>query len=142
MSDRIAELEAKRAAKLAERSAARDAQYAIDLEARIELEELHGTLVAVTAKVHTEGSPTFALVRAPSPVEYKRFVDMVGKASKSGNTSAQRTAAEMMARACWVYPEGDEAQSAMLESYSGLLTTMANTVAALAQGESEEQGKD
>jgi hypothetical protein len=138
---RIDELEAKLEAKRAERAAGRETQYEKDLEARIDLEEQHGTIAAVEIARFVPGQPTRAYLRTPSVPEYKRYKAQVyANAQKKGAVSLQQ-AQELLAASCWVYPAGKEAQDAMLEAFPGLLTPLSTAASALAEGKAEEEGK-
>ncbi len=139
---KVAELEAKRAKLQAERAAAEEAQYEVDLEARIELEELHGIVAHVKVARFRPGQPTHAYLRTPTRDEYKRFKAQIFASSsgKKGAVSPQ-VASEMLATACWIYPSEKDAQDAMLDAFPGLLTPMSSAAAGLAQGEEETEGK-
>ncbi len=141
---RAEELEAKLEAKRAERAAAEEAQYEKDLEARIELEDEHGTIAAVKVSKFVAGQPTRAFVRMPSSAEYKRYKAQVYAASSANRKSATSTlqAQELLAQSCWVYPATKEAREAMLEAFPGLLTPLIIAATALAEGVAEESGKD
>ena len=139
---KVQELEEKLQAKRDERAKAEEAQYEKDLEARIDLEEEHGTIAHVKVARFSPGQPTHAYLRTPSAVEYKRYKAMMFAANGQKNKSkAQQDAQEQLARACWVYPAPD-AQEAMLEKFPGLLTPLSMAAAALAEGAAESEGKD
>ena len=140
---KVEELEAKLAAKRADRAKAEEAQYEKDLGALIELEDEHGSIASVKVSRFVAGQPTRAFLRTPNAAEYKRYKDLVFRAAadKRAATSAQ-AAQEQLARSCWVYPAGDAAQVAMLEAFPGLLTPLSMAAAALAEGKAEEVGKD
>jgi hypothetical protein len=139
---KIAELEAKRAAKLAEKAKAEEAQYEKDLEARIDLEDEHGTIAAVKVSRFVLGQPTMALLRTPNKDEYKRYkAQMFNHASGKKGGLTPQAVQEQLADACWVYPAGKEAKSEMLDAFPGLLTPLSMAAAALAEGVAEEEGK-
>lgn len=125
------------------------AQYEIDLQERIDLEDVHGQLTAVKVSRFVEGQPTIALVRTPTAIEYKKFKDLVHRAVGMKNETAKKgEAIDQIARSCWVYPkqrekdgESSAAQEEMLEAFPGLLTPIANVAIALAEGKSEDEGK-
>lgn len=139
--------------KLQDRREARakreEAQYNVDLEARIDLEDEHGQLTAVRVSRFVDGQPTLALVRTPTASEYKRFKDLVHRAVGMKNETTKKSEAiDQIARSCWVYPapkaadgEPSDAQNEMLETFPGLLTPIANVAIALAEGKSEDEGK-
>lgn len=142
MSSRIEELEAKLEAKRAEREKAEEQQYEVDLEARIELEEEHGTIAAVKVSRFAPGQPTRAYLRTPSGPEYKRYKALMFAAQQQKNTpKSQVEAQEQLARSCWVYPASKEDQEAMLAAFPGLLSPLALAAAALAEGKAEDEGK-
>lgn len=138
----VEEMEALLASRKADREKAKADQYAKDLEAYAALDEEHGGGVArVCVSVFKQGQPTFAVLRMPSGVEYKRYVDQVNRAAEKKNVKATRDAAELLAKACWVYPKEKEAQESMLEEFPGLLTSMAIAASSLAEGKAEDEGK-
>lgn len=139
---KIAELEAKLEAKRLERAKAEEAQYELDLEARIALEEEFGTIAAVKVSRFVPGQPTRAYLRTPNGPEYKRYkAQMFAASSNKKSPVTPQQAQEMLAAACWVYPAGKEAQDAMLEAFPGLLTPLSMAAASLAEGKAEDEGK-
>ncbi len=70
MSAKTEELEKKLEASRAERAAAEETQYELDLEARIELEAEFGTIAAVKVARFVPGHPTRAYLRTPRGSEY------------------------------------------------------------------------
>ncbi|OFX05627.1 MAG: hypothetical protein A3E78_14485 [Alphaproteobacteria bacterium RIFCSPHIGHO2_12_FULL_63_12] len=140
---RVAELEAKRAALQAAKAEAEEAQYEKDLEARIALEEEHGTIAAVKVSRFVPGQPTHAYLRTPNANEYKRFKAQIfaAQAGKKGGVTPS-VATEMLAESCWLYPAEKEARDAMLEVFPGLLSPISAAAVALAQGTEEAEGKD
>ncbi len=138
---KIAELEAKLEKRKSDSAKAERTQYAIDLEARLALEEEHGAIAGVKVPRFKVGIPTSAFLRTPTGVEYKRYIDMIGKAVDKKNMVSVRAASELLAKACWVYPSTDEAKAAMVEAFPGLLTPLSAAAAALAEGKGEEEGK-
>ncbi|MCL2724855.1 MAG: hypothetical protein FWD69_10510 [Polyangiaceae bacterium] len=139
--EKIEELEAKRAQRLAELDQQELDQRILDLEARETVEEEHGLVGAVNVTRFSPGFPTCAYVRTPTAAEYKRFVDQVGKAVEKKSSTTQRSASELLANSCWVYPNTPEERKAMLQEFPGLLTTLAIAATALAEGKAEEEGK-
>lgn len=143
MSSKVEELEAKLQAKRAERAKAEEAQYEIDLQARLDLEEEHENLSSVQVPRFTPGQPTRAYVRTPNAAEYKRYKDLTYKAVRDPKaTTSIQGAQEQLARACWVYPGTKEAQDSMLAAFPGLLTPLSSQAVALAEGKGEDEGKD
>jgi hypothetical protein len=148
-AERIAAANETLAKKRAARAAAREEQEANDLEARIRLEEEHGPLAAVSASRFEPGQPTMAFVRKPTVPEYKRYKTQVygaahekGKRNTIGNPTLSREAQELLAKSCWVYPETEEARDAMLATYPGILSPLSQAATALAEGATEDEGKD
>lgn len=139
VSAKTEELEQKIEARRVARAEAEEAQYAIDLEARIALEEEHGNIAAVKVRF-TPGQPTRAYLKTPTPAQYKRFKDQVHRAVDRKNVQAQQDAGELLARSCWIYPDADK-QAAMLDACPGLLSPISIAAAALAEGKAEEEGK-
>src|SRR5579872_4194296 len=86
---KVEEIEARRAARKAESSKARDAQYEKDLEAfeALEIEHGDGCVARLSVRGFVPGLPTFAVVKSPGGTSfYKRYTDMVRRAQK--NTQA------------------------------------------------------
>lgn len=139
---KIDELEKKRAERLEARAKKKAEQYEKDLEARIELEDEHGTLAAVQVS-YVEGHPTMALVRRPDGPEYKRFKDLVGRYATGDAKSAKKVqeASETLGRMACVYPAEKELDE-MIVAFPGLLTSLGNVAGALAQGAAVDEGKD
>ncbi len=139
---RAEELEAKLAAKRAERAAAEETQYEKDLEARIALEDEHGNIAAVKVSRFTPGQPTRAYLRTPNASEYKRYKAQMFAASGSKRAAlSPQQIQEQLAESCWVYPATKEEKASMLDAFPGLLTPLSMAAAALAEGTAEEEGK-
>ena len=138
---RVEALEAKLAENRAARAKAEEAQYEIDLAARIDLEEEHGTIAAVKVSRFMPGQPTQAYLKTPTGPQYKRYKDQIHRAVDKKNIASQQDAAELLAKSCWVYPASDEAKAAMLEAFPGLLTPLSMAAASLAEGKAEDEGK-
>lgn len=141
MSSKSDELEKKLEAMRATRAQAEETQYEADLEARIELEVEHGTIAAVKVSRFSPGQPTHAYLRTPTGPEYKRYKDQIHRAVDRKSVPAQQDAIDLLARTCWVYPAGDEAQKAMLAAFPGLLTPLFTAASSLAEGKAVEEGK-
>jgi hypothetical protein len=139
----LAELEELQAKRREERAKLEDAQRAVDLQARFDLEDEHveGGIAAVSVSRFVPGQPTQAYVRTPTPVEYKRYLDQVHRGVDKKSLRAQRDAQELLAQSCWVYPRKPEDRQAMLAIFPGILTPISVAAAALAEGRSEEEGK-
>ncbi len=149
---KIEELEAKLEANRLARANAESDQYEKDLEARIALEETHGTVAAVKVARFTPGHPTRAYLRTPTSAEYKRYKSLLyrAQADKKSAVMTAQCAQDQIAKACWVYPAPDPTtkdgisaeQVAMLEAFPGLLTQLFIAATALAEGKTEDTGKD
>ncbi len=138
----VAELEAKLEEKRAARAAAEEAQYEKDLEARLVLEDEHGTIAAVKVSRFVAGQPTRAYLRTPNSSEYKRYkAQMFAVAANKKSALSPQQIQEQLAEACWVYPAAKDAKAAMLEAFPGLLTPLSMAAAALAEGTAEDEGK-
>lgn len=147
MSKRTEELEERLARSREEREKAEEAQYEIDLEARIKLEEEHDIVAAVKVARFATGFPTRAYVRTPTSSEYKRYKDSIHRAVDKRNVKSQQEAGDQIARACWVYPAPGEGglsdeQAAMLGRFPGLLTAIGLAAIGLAEGKTLDEGKD
>ena len=122
------------------RASAEKVQRLKDLQARVELEDEHGELAAVSVAKFRDGQPTMALIRTPSVPEYKRYKDKIFHAKQ--NAKALKAASEELAAQCWVYPKSQEERDAMIEAFPGLLTPISLAATALAEGVTEAVGKD
>jgi hypothetical protein len=140
---KVEALEAKLAESRAKRAEAEEAQYEEDLGALLELEEEHGAVASVKVSRFVAGQPTRAFLRTPNAAEYKRYKDLIFRAQmdKNAKTSAV-SAQEQLAKSCWIYPSGDEAQASMLAAFPGLLSSIGLAATSLAEGKAEEVGKD
>lgn len=136
---RLEGLEAKLEERRIARNAARDEQKAVDLEAKFALLDEFDTLATVEATGFKPGVSVLAFVRAPNAAEYKRYKDQLFRAADKKSAMASKDAGELMARACWVYPPVGEAQSAMLEAFAGLVSSISAAAIALAEGKVEEE---
>lgn len=136
------EIEKRRAERAAAHDKARAAQELKDLEAIDAYEAASGEpLYTMTANGFKAGAAVKIAFRAPSPVEYKRFCDMVGKAMAKDDPLARRKAQEMLAETCIVYPlEGDERKKT-LEAHPGVLISLAIECAKVVELRNEEEGK-
>ncbi len=142
----VEELEKKLEDNRKARADLEEEQYVKDLTARIDLEEEHGTIAAVKVARFRPGQPTMALLRTPTSSEYKRYKDLIHRAVDKKNVAGQQEAADQLGKSCWVYPAraekgADDAQTAMLDAFPGLLTSIAMASAALAEGKTEGVGK-
>jgi predicted RNase H-like nuclease len=139
---RVEELLKARDKQLADRAAAKEAQFEKDLEARIELEAEFGQVVAIDMPRFVPGQPTQAFVRTPDQSQYKRYKSQVYAAAqkKPGAISVQE-AQELLAKACWCYPKTQAERDEMLDAFPGLLTPLSTAAAFLAEGKSEDEGK-
>lgn len=139
----IEEIEKRRAARLADHDKARLEQERVDLETIDALEEANGEpLHTMTANGFKAGVPVKAAFRAPSGIEYKRYVDMVGKAQQKSDSVARVRAQELLAEVCWMYPAKDsDARKAMFDAFPGVLISLAIEAAKVAELRSEAEGK-
>lgn len=139
--DKIQQLEEKRELLKNERAKLEKAQYAVDLEARIELEEEYESIAGVKVVKFVRGQPTHAFVRSPKPGEYKRYKDLVFRTQQKQDSKGTKEAQEQLATSCWVYPKTKEEREKMLEEFPGILTPIALAAINLAEGRAEEEGK-
>jgi hypothetical protein len=104
MSSRIEEIEARIAARKEKHEAGKLAQYEQDLEALDQLEAAYGygKVARVNLNTWVDGFPTFVVVRAPKPIEFKRYQDQLADPKKHASA-----AASALADVCVVYPEKD-----------------------------------
>ena len=140
---KVEEIEARRAARKAESSKARDAQYEKDLEAfeALEIEHGDGCVARLSVRGFVPGLPTFAVVKSPGGTSfYKRYTDMVRRAQK--NTQAIGAAQDMLADSCLVYPADEATRAAMFDAFPGLRITAAIRALKFVELEEEEEKKD
>lgn len=139
----IEALEKRQADRNAARAKAERSQYAIDLKAREDLEDASPDVGFAAVKVarFIPGQPTRAIVRMPTPAQYKRYLDMVGKGVEKKNMGQQRAAQDMLAQSCWVYPTTPEGRESMLAAFPGIITPIILAATTLAEGKAEEEGK-
>lgn len=137
------EIETRRAERKAAHDKARDEQELSDLEAIDALEqESSEPLHTMTANGFKPGVPVRMAFRDPTPLEYKRYSDMVGRAMLQSNDKMRRDAQATLAQSCWVYPAADSAaRKAVLEAVPGILLALAVAVAKAGEATADEEGK-
>lgn len=141
MSEKLAEIERRRAERKAKLDAERDEQRAIDLEALEALEAEHGESNVVTLDVpFSPGLPTMVAARCPKPAEVKRYRATVKPDSKGrpGDTVA---AAEQLAAVARIYP-ADDLYAQLCEARPGVHAQLGATALGLAVGKASDEGKD
>jgi hypothetical protein len=144
--DRIAAIEAKRAARKAAASTARDEQRAADLERLDELECEHGdSNVSCLDFDFQPGLPTMVIVVAPKRMFIRRYQDRI-KPKKDGRQGDAQEAAEELAAVSIAYPdvrteEGREVFERMLEHRAGLKVQCGGEALKLAVGREQDSGK-
>lgn len=143
MSTKIAEIEARRAARRAETEKQKTEQLETDLAAIDALEAEHGDECVAALKVngYRPGLPVMVGVIAPSEPVYRRFVAQIRKAGK--NTESHGAAQDQLARSCLAYPpkEDETTRGLMLDAFPGLLVSVAIEAQRLAELRSEAEGK-
>lgn len=143
MSDKINEIEARRAARKAGLETQKTAQKETDLEAIDALECEHGdeSVATLTVNGYRPGLPTMIGVVAPSEPVYRRFVQKVRRAKD--NAEARGSAQDELAVSCWAYPAKDDeaTRKAMLDAFPGLLVSVSIEAARLAELRGAEEGK-
>jgi hypothetical protein len=134
---KIAEIEARRAARKAGTAKAREVQYAKDIARADELEEEHGDDRVAVLKMpsYVPELPTLVVVSTPSPGVFNRFRQMVRKAGQ--NTEAIGAAKDLLASSCILYPDADT-YGRMKESWPSIHDNVG--VEAIRLGESEGKG--
>lgn len=139
---KLEELQERRASQREAKKVAEREQFEKDYEKLIELEMEHDVVRAVKVDFFVADLPTRAFMRAPNRAEYKRYRDLVNKAAAKKDAGAVTEAADQLAKACWIYPTEKETREAMLDSFPGLLASIAHEATQLAEGKAEEEGKD
>lgn len=139
----VEEIEKRRAERRAKHTAGREEQTVIDLEAIDALEEARGEpLHTMTCNDFKPGVSVKIAFEAPTPVQYKRYCDQVGKAQQKGDPDDRRKAQETLAEVCWVYPAKDsDERKAMLKAFPGVLISLAIECAKVVELRNEEEGK-
>lgn len=137
----IQEIQERRARMREEAERARAEQEAIDLLALADAEEQHGfgRVESLPVKHHVKGCPTFAIVKVPEALFYKRFNSAV--ASAKGKASAILEAQEQIGQSCLIYPPKGEVRDAMEEAFPGLLVSCGQRAVKLAELDSAEEKK-
>lgn len=140
----IEEIEKRRAERRAKHDNARREQELADLEAIDALESAQDEpLHTMTSNSFKPGVSVKIAFRAPTPLEYKRYCDQVGRAQQKGDPIERRKAQETLAAVCWVYPEKDsDGRKAMLDAFPGVLVSLAIEAAKVAELRAEDEGKD
>jgi hypothetical protein len=153
MSERLAKIEAERAARKAALADAHAEQMATDLEAISALEVEHGDgaikVLKLPAAQYKPGVPMAYAVRCPLPAEFKRYTDKT-KPRGDGKIGDVVAAAEDLAAITRVYPphereghgEGDVLFAEACRVFPGLNKQLGLLAANLASGEAEKEGKD
>jgi hypothetical protein len=142
LEERRAAVEKRRQERAESLATARDEQEVSDLEAIDKLEADKGFALDATLSVsqYVKGCPVRLALRAPSASEYKRYFTQVNAAGS--NADAKVKAHHLLAEVCWVYPESKEARAELLEANGGLLASIGNRAAKLAELKADEEKKD
>lgn len=132
------ELDAKRAARAAERDAQFKAQELVDDLALddIEAELGRAPLCVALGEFWMPGLPTKVGFRLPKPIEFKRYVDQ----TKKDAGAALLTVADT----CRVYPPkgaGDELYEQVRDAFPGVHANGAYTALQACQGKAASEGK-
>lgn len=136
------EIEARRAARAAKLSSARDDQEVADLEAIDALEFERGeTFLTLTVNKYVAGQPVKVAYKAPSSSEYRRYCDMLARATQKNDVLARKAAQELLAESCWVYPSDKERRDSFKETHPGVLLSIAVECAKAAELRAEDEGK-
>ena len=139
---KIEELEKLRAERREAATKQRDEQHAKDLEALLELEDLHGfdALRRLNTTHFVPGIPTFAVIKSPGgSAVYKRYTDKVRKAQKQAQLIG--AAQEELGISCLVYPTG-EAAKAMIEAFPGMPISIAVAAINMVELQDDVEKKD
>jgi hypothetical protein len=133
----------ERRAKLREAEAELETQQAeIDLAALVDAEtELgFGSVRSLNFRGYRKGSPTLAIIRAPSRADYREYLLKVREAK---NDRVKGEAAERLGESCMVYPpHKSESRTAMLEARPGVYVVAGIEAAKMAEASSEDAKKD
>lgn len=138
---------AERAAKKEALQKQADAQRAVDLEAIMALEDLHGdSNVSVLDIPYTPGLPTCVAVRTPKAIEFQRYRDM--NTGKDAGSKKAIESAEMLGKVCRIYPpkveagaEGEDLFAKILEARPGVLVGMGLAATKLIAAREEDDAK-
>jgi hypothetical protein len=139
VSDRLAEIEARRAARKASQEAARQEQRATDLEALDALEAEHGEVPYVDVAHPVEGLPTLAAGRPSKPAELKRYRSRI-RVTKEGGIEGAPEAAEELALACLTYPSR-EVYDKLVAQRPGIAAALGGAIVEHASAKAREEGK-
>lgn len=140
-TSRLAQIEAKRAARKAQIDDARNEQRATDLEAIDAIEAERGDSNVVMLEVpYSPGMVTLVAARCPSEAEVKRYRAMV-KPDRQGRAGDAVAAAELLASVTRVYPDED-AYAVVRAARPAIHAQLGAMALTLAIGKAEEEGKD
>ena len=143
MSDaKIAEIEARRAARKAALAEQESAQRAVDLEALDAAEVEYGDSNVCHMDVpYTPGMPTLVIARCPKPSEVKRYQDRVKpKANGKASPDAPMDAARELTAVVLVYPS-KEVFTELCEQRPSLDLQLGVEALGLAQASRVDEGK-
>jgi hypothetical protein len=142
MTERIEEIQARRAARKAQAELLIEEQQARDLEVADELEMEHGdhNVRVVNLASPVPGLPTLVVVRCPKTAEVKRWQSRMKQSSK-GKPADGIAAAEELATPCILYPAKDACEQLFAERYA-LKFQLGQHALSLHDAKAEEQGKD
>ncbi len=141
-SDKIAEIEARRAKRKAGLAEQETEQRVTDLEALDAAEVEHGDSNVCHMDVpYTPGMPTMVIARCPKPSEVKRYQDRV-KPKANGKTSpdAPMDAAKELTACVLVYPHKD-VFATLCEQRPSLDLQLGVEALGLAQASRVDEGK-
>jgi len=116
---KIAEIEARRAARKAATAKERQEQYAKDVAAVDGIEQTEGDdrVRVLTVPSFVMSLPTVVVVKTPTPGQFNRFRQMVRKAGN--NTEAIGAAKDLLAASCIAYPD-EETYGRMKEAWPSI----------------------
>lgn len=138
---KIEKLKIEREKLRAEAAKAEAAQAEIDLAALLDAEREHGegAVRSIVFRGYRHGTPTMAIVIAPSRAHYREYLQNVrgGK-----NDTAKGEASERLGESCMIYPpHGSPMRRALVEARPGVYVVAGIEVAKLAEGGLEEEKK-
>lgn len=140
LQEKIDAAKAARAEKFGALEIARKTQELADREAIAEIES-SDPIVIMAVTGYRAGCPVALVgVRPPTSAEYKRYKDLVNRASQKGDADTRVAEQERLGNACIVYPS-PEVRAQLKEYCPGLAISVGVEIAKFGEAAAVEEGK-
>lgn len=142
LQEQIETEKAARAEKFKALESARLTQELADRKAIAALEDpMAEPFVIMRVAGYREGCPVAVVaVRPPKPAEYKRYLDLVNRATQKNDSAARLSEQERLGNACIVYPS-PELRAQMKDYCPGLAISVGVEIAKYGEAAAVEEGK-